>query len=151
MQAATTIDLGVELVRLGRISAKLAPPITVGATPTGTRLVIEVSDAKFEGDRLNAHQKGAAAADWLTVSPDGQVGTLDVRCTMETDDGAIVFFHYSGRSDFSKGPGTAPIYTAPQCDTGDERYAWLNKVQAVAKGRIAPDMSWIEYEVYELR
>jgi len=43
----------------------------------------------------------------------------------------------------------APIYTAPRFDTGDERYARLNKIQAVAKGRL--DGTTLRYEVYELR
>ncbi len=38
-----------------------------------------------------------------------------------------------GRRDFSQGMD-APIYTAPKFETGDDRYAWLNKIQAVAKG-----------------
>jgi flavin reductase (DIM6/NTAB) family NADH-FMN oxidoreductase RutF len=30
---------------------------------------------------------------------------------------------------------TSPVYTTPRFETGDERYAWLNKMQAVMKGR----------------
>ena len=40
---------------------------------------------------------GRAAADWLTLSPDGRTGTLDVRCTLETDDSALIFMYYGGR------------------------------------------------------
>ena len=39
---------------------------------------------------------------------------------------------YGGRIDLSKGPGQSPVYAAPLFETGDERYAWLNLVQAVA-------------------
>jgi hypothetical protein len=34
--------------------------------------------------------------------------------------------------------------------TGDERYAWLNKIQAVGKGTINEDLS-VDYEWYEIR
>jgi hypothetical protein len=41
--------------------------------------------------------------------------------------------------DVSQGLGPAPLYsapTAPLFETGDKRYPWLNKVQAVAKGTL---------------
>ena len=34
--------------------------------------------------------------------------------------------------------------------TGDERYNWMNRIQAVAKGQFQPDGTLI-YEMYELR
>ena len=33
---------------------------------------------------------------------------------------------------------------------GDERYAWLNRIQAVGKGTINEDLS-VDYEWYEVR
>ncbi len=53
--------------------------------------------------------------------------------------------------DLSKGPGKAPVYTAPLYDTGDARYAWLNKVQAVANGVLSEDLSQLDFEIFELR
>jgi len=41
------------------------------------------------------------------------------------------------------------IYAAPLFHTGDERYAWLNRVQAVAKGTF-PERGKLVYEIYEL-
>ena len=35
--------------------------------------------------------------------------------------------------------------------TGDPRCAWLNKIQAVAKGIASADMSQLDYEIFELR
>ena len=64
------------------------------------------------------------------------VGTLDVRALLETDDGALIYTWYHGRLDLSQGPGTSPAYAAPLYETGDERYAWLNLIQAVAKGEL---------------
>jgi hypothetical protein len=45
--------------------------------------------------------------------------------------------------------GEAPIYAAPLYDTGGERYAWRNKIQAVAKGTL--DGQTLTYEIYEPR
>ena len=39
---------------------------------------------------------------------------------------------------------------SPRFETGDERYAWLNRIQAVRKGTVNEDLS-IDYEWYEVR
>ena len=76
---------------------------------------------------------------------------LDVRTLLETHDGALVYVSYRGRLDLSGGPGATPSYAAPLFDTGDERYAWLNAIQAVAKGTLSDGGATITYEVHELR
>lgn len=48
-------------------------------------------------------------------------------------------------------PGTGLDTAAPLYDTADPRYAWLNKIQAVAKGVVTPDLSRLDYEIFELR
>jgi hypothetical protein len=137
----------IELVPLCEMEIQLRPPVVVGQTPAGQRMVFEVGSSTVKGERLSGTSMGAANADWMTVGPDG-VGTLDVRVLMQTDDGAIVFWQYNGRVDLSLGL-SAPIYAAPRFETGDERYTWLNKIQAVAKG--ATDGQTLRYEVYEIR
>jgi hypothetical protein len=137
----------IELVPLCTMVVELADPLVLVNTPSGTRVIVEVESFTVVGDRIRGRNKGHAAADWLTIGPDG-TGTLDVRATMETDDGVAVFAYYQGRRDFSEGMD-APLYTAPKFETGDERYAWLNKIQAVGKGAL--DGSTLTYEIYELR
>ena len=151
MGTITRSDIRVDLVALGHLSVSLEPPLVLPNTPSGTRYIIGVKSARFEGERIKASLKGSSAGDWLSVGPDGVVGTLDVRVAFETDDGALIFSHCNGRVDMSAGSGVAPIYAAPLYDTGDPRYAWLNKIQAVAKGVITPDLSQLEYEVFEVR
>ena len=142
--------MAVELVPLCTLRIQLKPPIAVGAGPAGTRLIPEVASAQVNGDRLRGEVLGAAAADWLIVSPDG-TGTVDVRMALQTDDGAVIFVQYNGRMDLSQGfqfPMTA--YVAPRFETGDERYAWLNRIQAVGKGILYEDLS-LDFEWYEVR
>jgi hypothetical protein len=138
----------MELVPLCTATITLREPMILPDTPSGTRMIVEVESAVYEGERLSGKLKGTAAADWMTLGPDG-TGTLDVRGTLETDDGALVYGYYRGRLDLTKPLGTAPIYAAPLYETGDERYTWLNKIQAVAKGKT--DGQTLEYEIYELR
>ena len=137
--------MALELIPLGTITAELSSPFVLSDTPVGGRWIFEVESAVVEGDRISAKLKGNAAADWLVVAPDG-TGALDVRLLVETDDGALIFVQYNGRVDVAAG---GPTYATPRFETGDDRYRWLNKIQAVAKGTL--DGSTLTYELYELR
>jgi hypothetical protein len=137
-------------VPLATATITLAEPFMLPGTPTGTRVIAEVADAVLEGDRLQGKLRGSAAADWMTLSP-AMVGTLDVRALFETHDGALVYTWYQGRMDLSNGPSAATVYAAPLYETGDERYAWLNLVQGVAKGRLNDDATQLVYEISEIR
>jgi hypothetical protein len=142
--------MAIELVPLCTVRIQLRPPMDVGAGPAGTRIIGELASAEFKGDRLAGELLGVAAADWLVISADG-TGMVDARLTLRTDDGATIFVQYNGRMDFTKGfqfPVTA--YVAPRFETGDERYAWLNRIQAVGKGSLDEDLS-LNYEWYEAR
>jgi hypothetical protein len=132
--------MSLELVPLCTATVTLADAINVSPS----MLVGEVTGLVMEG-RVNATLKGNAAADWLKISPEGY-GTLDVKATVETDDGAIIHMTYSGRLLFD----TGDVYAAPLYHTGDERYLWMNRIQAVAKGHF-PSPGTLIYEIYELR
>jgi hypothetical protein len=142
--------MSIELVPLATARITLAEPFVLPGTPAGTRMIAEVRDATYEGERLRGRMKGAAAADWATLSAESVI-TADVRLLLETDDGALIYCWYHGRLDLSGGIGAAPIYSAPLFETGDERYTWLNTVQAVAKGHLSPDATELNYEICEVR
>lgn len=116
---------------------------TIATGEHGTRLVAEIVGARFEGERFNASLLGTAAADWASVDPDGRI-RVDVRMTLQTDDGATVLVTYQGR-----GHVTEPFtYAAPVFDTGDERYEWLTRVQAVGKSEVAGTQ--VHYEMFQV-
>ena len=141
--------MGIELVPLCRMRVQLKPPIEVGTGPAGTRLIVENESVKFDGDRFSGEMAGVSG-DWLLVGPEG-TGTLDVRATFRTHDGAFVLAQYHGRLDASDRvdlPKT--VYVTPRFETGDERYAWLNRIQAVGKGVVHEDLT-LDFEWYELR
>lgn len=137
----------MELIPLGVMTAQLRKPLRFPKTPAGDRLIYEVESGTFSGDRLSGVLHGSSSADWLTIGPHG-TATLDVRSVLRTHDDALVYLHYSGRVDVSNGFG-APLYAAPLFETGDDRYRWLNRVQAVAKGVM--DGLVLTYEVCEVR
>lgn len=140
----------IELIPLCTITIKLSEPFILPDTPSGTLVIVEVESLDVTGDRLRGHLKGRAAADWLTIDSRA-MGTLDVRTLIETDDGALVYTTYRGRLDLSMGTGAMPVYSAPLFDTGDERYLWLNGIQAVGKGAGSADGRELTYEVFEVR
>jgi len=133
--------MSLELVPLCTATLTLAAPINVSST----LLVGELLGMAIEGERIRASLKGHAGADWLQVSPEGY-GTLDVKVTLETDDNAIIHATYSGRILFD----TRVVYSTPLFHTGDERYKWINRIQAVAKGTFTARDTLV-YEMYELR
>lgn len=139
---------GIQLVPLATATLKLGVPAVMPGTPRGMRMIVDIEDARWEGGRLKANQLAQPSGDWAVVSPDGTLN-VDVRATLETDDGAIIFVRYEGRSDYTKA-GRAPIIVAPLFETNDPRYVWLNKVQAIGKGR-ALGMSELVYDFFEVR
>ena len=141
--------MAIELVPLATARIQLQPFITLETTPRGTLHIVELSDIRIEGDRLQAKQKGVAAADWLFMDQEN-IGTLDVRYCAETTDGAHLFVSYAGRVDLSAGLFASTIYATPLFQTGDPRYRWLNRIQTVAKGTVDQSML-LTYDVYELR
>jgi hypothetical protein len=140
----------IELIPLCTITIELSEPFILPDTPSGTRVIVEVESLDVTGDRLRGHLKGRAAADWLTIDSRA-MGTVDVRALIETDDGALIYTTYRGRLDLSMGTGAMPVYSAPLFDTGDERYLWLNGIQAVGKGAGSADGRELTYEVFEVR
>jgi hypothetical protein len=141
----------INLIPLCTAVVEVGTSWDVGAGPAGSRSVAEIRSAVFQGERFNASMAGVAAADWMLAN--GPVAVIDVRMTLKTDDGALIFMQYGGRLDREKRENGLHAYSTPVFETGDERYAWLNGIQAVGKGRIlpGPDGVRIEYEFYELR
>jgi hypothetical protein len=92
---------------------------------------------------------GQATADWGSLCPDGTF-QLDVRATLKTDDGVLILAQYMGRCDLSDPAAPGPVYATPRFETGDPRYAWLNKVQAVMKGKVELPTQ-ITYQIYQVR
>jgi hypothetical protein len=138
----------MELVPFARYTAEVLKPDFVGDTPAGKRMIVGIKEARWEGENFKANQRGGSAADWLVVGPDG-TASPNVRMTLKTDDGAFVFVEYHGKSDWSAGSGTAPVYISVGFEVEDERYAWLNKTQFVGKGGLADGK--VAYDIFALR
>src|SRR4051812_39249894 len=122
------------------------PPAVLPGTPSGTRVVVTAMRGRFDGPKLRGTIADVAGGDWVIARADGSL-KLDVRLVLTTDDGASIFMTYSGIAT-PAADGTMTIRVAPQFETGDERYAWLNNVQAVGHGTTGP--ANVTYDVYRL-
>jgi len=85
------------------------------------------------------------SGDWLRIMPGG-TRRLDVRLSIRTDDGAIVFVSYVGRAAAAPadaaarlaagetlGPDQIHFVIAPTFETAAPNYVWLNDIVAVGK------------------
>ena len=136
----------LEVIPLARAELTLGSIIPVGATPRGSRMIAEVTAGRFEGERLNARMTGSGGADWSLARPDGVI-EVEVRMTLETDDGAIVCLEYEGNLDPER--GAQPVLSRMRFETSDERYLWLNRAVAIGKGEIGAGT--VHYDIFELR
>ena len=137
----------------------LHPGQLLGPTPLGGRRIVPISGGEFAGDRLRGKVLPLAGADWLLERSDGSL-QQDVRLTLQTDDDALVLMSYRGvrhaspevSARMARGEDVPPtdyyLRTAPLFETADERYAWLNLIVAVAKGRRAGGA--VIYDVFEI-
>ncbi len=106
----------------------------------------------------------APGADWLRVMPGGAL-RLDVRATIKTNDGALIYLTYNGIISRSREIAdrmargevmtSADQYfiTAPTMQTSSEAYAWLNHVQCVGKMVEVKggENAYVKYDIFIVR
>ena len=105
----------------------------VGATPHGRLFIFPILGGSFDGDRLRGKVL-AGGADWATATADGTF-ELDLRTTLETDDGALIYLTFTGIRDDSR----QYLRTLPRFETAAPQYDFLNRLLAVGIGEIRPD------------
>ena len=116
--------------------------------PMTTRVIVEFRNVRLEGPRVRAVQRGATSGDWLVVGADA-TATLDIRMTLEADDGGLIYVHGAGRTNANEFPKGGPIWFTPLFETASPAHAWLNAVQAIAKGRASGPRA--TFDVWEAR
>jgi len=120
----------------------------IGAVPHGTRVTAPIADGHFEGPRLRGRVL-PGGGDWTLLRGDG-VLELDLRITLQTDDGALIHMASFGlrhgppdviaalaRGD-SVDPAAYYFRTIPRFETGHPKYAFLNRLVAVSSGDRRP-------------
>jgi hypothetical protein len=125
------------------LTVDFAGVVSIGATSAGHRGIATVTGGRFEGDRLCGTVVGGH--DWFVTRSDGAL-VIDVRLTLKTDDGAVVYLAYAGMmtasgdamTRFRKGEqlarGDYSLRITAKCECGDPRYAWLGDLLVVGTG-----------------
>jgi len=143
---------------LFRAEITLAAPQELGATPLGRRRVIPITGGSFSGERLSGRVL-PGGADWQVIRADG-VADLDARYTLQTGDGALIYVRNKGyrhgpdevMKRLAAGEAVDPtlyyMRTTPWFETGDARYAWLNRIVCLGTG--ARRAAAVELEVFEV-
>jgi hypothetical protein len=156
----TTTPLPLNGEFLFRAALNAGAPQLVGATRNGELRIVPVTGGTIQGPALNGEIMPGTAADWLRVDPDG-TAHMDVRLTIRTTDGHIVFMHYSGirtgkpavlaRLNAGETVDPADYYfrTAIRFETGAAPLAWLNRILAIGVGQRPP--SGPTYDVYAVK
>ena len=149
----------MKLQPLLKAEITLAAPQELGDSPLGRRRIINITGGRFSGERLSGRVL-PGGADWQVIRSDG-VADLDARYTLETNDGALIYVrnhgYRHGPADvirkIAAGEAVDPslyyMRTTPLFETGDARYAWLNRMICVGTGARRPNA--VEIEVYEVK
>jgi Protein of unknown function (DUF3237) len=124
------VSLAINARPLMELRLETAATLDVGSTPDRTLTIFPVVGGSFEGERLRGKVL-AGGGDWVSVRGDGTF-TLDLRVTLETDDGGLIHMTFTGVRD------DAHHYfrTAPRFETAAPKYAFLNHLLAVGISEI---------------
>jgi hypothetical protein len=114
-----------------------------------------------KGPRINGTLL-APAGDWSRALPSG-ASRLDVRATIKTDDGALIYISYNGifkdseeteaRAAQGEVLTSKDLYfvIAPTMQTSAKKYDWLNAVQCIGKMVSYKSDSYVKYDIFIAR
>ncbi len=109
----------------------------------GHTSIAPVTGGSFSGARLQGtvHSGGA---DWITQVSGHS--SLDVRITLETEDGAIIYMTYKGV--VARGDSGLYWRVTPVFNTASEEYDWLNHKVFVGKSKQIEGK--VAYDIFEI-
>ena len=110
---------------------------------TGHTSIAPVTGGTFGGPRLQGTVRDGGA-DWITQVSGHS--SLDVRITLDTNDGEIIYMTYTGvvhRLDSDLYWRVRPIF-----QTASEKYDWLNHIVCIGKSKQITGK--VAYDVFEI-
>lgn len=149
----------MDFSQLMTLEVTVAAPQKLGNVPHGTRTIVPISSGSFEGPRLRGKVL-PGGGDWTLLRTDG-VLELDLRLTLETDDGALIQMSSFGLrhgppevlAALARGevvdPSSYYFRTTPRFETAHPKYAFLNRLLAVSTGNRRAEGPI--YTVFEIR
>jgi hypothetical protein len=150
------LDLKYDL--LCEVIADLEEPLTVGYTPQGIRMIFNIKGGTVKGKNISGDVL-PTGADWIIIRPDG-VGQLDVRATVRTEEGELIYIYYRGilnaspevftriQSGEDVDPSEYYFRTTPVFETASDKYSWLNSIISVGVGKSMKNR--VMYKIYQI-
>jgi len=149
----------MNFVQLMTLEVTVGPPQKLGEVPHGQRLIAPIARGSFEGERLRGRVL-PGGGDWTLLRRDG-VLELDLRVTLETDDGALIHMSSFGLrhgppdvlAALARGevvdPSSYYFRTTPRFETAHTKYTFVNRLLAASIGdrRAAGPI----YTIFEIR
>ena len=140
-----------------RLDATVGQPLDLGDTSQGHRRIVPLTGGSFNGTEINGTLIPGASADWQTVLPDG-TALGDIRYTLQTDGGAILYVQSRGvrhgsadvLARLGRGEAVDPsqytFRTSTHIETAAPELDWLNKGVFISVGGRLP--GGVVYETY---
>lgn len=138
MASAQTAASELKSTFLMELALDVADQLDAGHTS-----IAPVTGGTFGGPRLRGTVR-VGGADWITQVSGHS--SLDVRITLDTEDGEIIYMTYTGvvhRADSGLYWRVRPIF-----QTASEKYDWLNHIVCVGKSKQIPGK--VAYDVFEI-
>lgn len=147
---------GLPVEHLCDFSVDLGAPLVI-PKPTGTVVQYIGKGRRVEGPRLKG--EFLTSVDWVVQGTDG-ISRLDIRGSIRTDDGAIIYFETrglvklpaDGRQRLSEGKQLAfeeaYVRTTPRLETSDPRYSWLNEHVTVSYNELSLSPPRMDFRIY---
>lgn len=138
------------------------PPQVIGPVLKGTRLIFPFKEGFVKSNKINGKIL-ECSGEWGLVA-DSNTFKMDVRATIKTDDGALIYIAYTGYNyanaknsaimragkGYELSPDEYYFRSVPVFETSDPKYTWLNHTIAVGVGRfLAPGK--LSYRIYAIK
>lgn len=135
----------------------LVEPMPIGLCPAGLRITYVARTGRFEGPQLSGRL--LAAGDWVVIDREG-VAAIDVRATLQTDEGELIHMAHTGilvappdLMDRLGGGDTVSademyFRTTHRFETASPRLGWLNTTLAIGTNALAAGA--VDYDLHRI-
>jgi hypothetical protein len=137
----------------------LHPAEVIGPLAEGIRANYHFAGGQVDGPKLRGKFR-PVGGDFATLRRDG-IGILDIRGTIETQDGALIYevgsgLAYGGEGDYEKAikrdlRPTVPLRAVVRLQTAHPDYLWVNRLQFVSIGELVRATSEVRADLYALK
>ena len=138
-------------------------PLEAQQIDSGLTVFNVIDGGTVKGPKINGTIL-TPSADWFQTLPSGNF-QVDVRGTIKTDDGALIYISYGGIVHYPNNslerlmngemltPKDFYFVTTPTFRTSAENYAWLNNVQCIGRAVEVQvgEKSFVKYEIFVVR